>query len=244
MDATKQAKPPTAANQNDDKTASKPDPQAGPCKTPTDPLLPMLERARRGDTSVLPELKQALENNPSIWRDCYNLVAMAEQAWLDKIAGKDLLASQSLRRHVEQLKVDLIGPMPPPLEKLLADRIAAAWLAVHHAEMAEAFGDASGGKVARMRLARLESAHRRFLSATTALVLARRLINGLKIEIRHSTQEPAGESNASNRATPAHRRGNQPGVAADRHDAVHQRLRTLFDEDAAQARELAAEVGT
>ena len=244
MDATTKAKPPTGARQDDPKTAPKPGPQEAPPKAPTDPLQAILERARQGDQSVLPQLKQVLDDNESLWRDCYDLVAMSEQAWLDKIVGKDLLASQSFRRHVVQLKLDLVGPSPTPLEKLLADRIAAAWLGVHHAETMEALGDASGGKAAQMRLKRLESANKRFQAATKALAVARRLTNGLKIEINHTTASPApavGETVAASRAAHARNPVTRSNADAGVHDPVRERLRTLFNEEAdlAEGRELA-----
>jgi hypothetical protein len=191
-------------------------------RSANEPLQAILERARQGDATVLPQLKRALDENPSIWRDCYNLVEMAEQSWIDAIVGKDLLASQSLRRHVEQLKLDLVGASPPPLEKLLADRIAAAWLGVHHAELSEAFGDASGGKVAVMRQKRLDGAHKRFLSATKALVVARRLTNGLKIEINHTSGAAV---------SPATNRPSSTSGEADPGEAVRERLRTMFKDD-------------
>jgi hypothetical protein len=217
MDAKTQTKPP-------------PRPQEAPAKEPTDPLDAILERARQGDETALPELKQVLDDNPSIWRDSFSLVALSERAWLQKIAANDLLAFESIRRQVEQLKLDLIGTAPAPLEKLLADRIAASWLGVQHAEMGEAFGDASGGKVAKMRLTQLESAHKRFLSAVRALAISRRLTNGLKIEINHSGQSTTREAES------------RPGVHAARPNGVRERLRTLFDEEATDAKDLAVEV--
>ena len=216
MDATNRNKPP-------------PGPKQSPEQAPTDPLDAILERARQGDQTVLPELQQLLDANPNLWRDAYSLVALSERAWLQKIAANDLLAFESIRRQVEQLKLDLIGTSPAPLEKLLADRIAASWLGVQHAEMGVAFDD-TGGKVAQMRLARLNAAHKRFLSATKALAVARRLTNGLRIEINHTNQRLAREAES------------RPGVHAAQPDAVRERLRTMFNEEAADAEDLAVEV--
>ena len=249
MEATPKSKPQSVPRQ-DDATV---DPQTSPPKpSPDDLLQPILERARQGDVSVLPQLKQVLDENESLWRDSHNMVAMSEQAWLDKIAGKDLFASQSLRRQVEKLKLDLLGTSPTPLEKLLVDRIAAAWLGVHHAEMAEAFGDASGNKVAQMRLKRLESANKRFLAATKALVVARRLTNGIKIEINHiggdsdtrdgersAPASPTSAKRGDSSPNPHSRTPVSPSATSDgtQTDAVRQRLNTLFKEDAADAEE-------
>jgi len=208
-------------------------------------LQATLERARQGDVTVLPQLQQALDDNPSIWKDGYDLVAMSEQAWIDKLAGTDLLLGQSLRRHVRQLKLDQVGASPTPLDKLLADRIAAAWLGVHHAELAEAFGDASGGKVGQMRLKRLEAANKRFLAATKALAVGRRLTQGLKIEINHTTQSPAVESGSTVPNSTTASGGRDTGQEAEdvQREAVRERLRAMFNEEAAEARDVTAGVG-
>jgi hypothetical protein len=227
MHANTQTKP--GARRDDPKTSPEPGPQQAPPEAPTDPLQAVLERARQGDQTVLPQLRQLLDDNPHIWLNCHSLVAMSEQAWLDAMAGKDLLFSQSVRRQVEQLKLDLVGPTPPPLEKLLADRIAAAWLAVNHADMAEAFGQGSGIKVAQLQVKRLESANKRFLAATKALAVARRLTNGLKIEINHTTASPAP---AANQPAAMNDAANAARVDAVAHDPVRERLRAMFQEEA------------
>jgi hypothetical protein len=203
-------------------------------------LQAILDRARQGDKSVLPDLKAILDDNPCLWQESYRLVSLVEQGWLDKISDKNLLLSQSIRRQVEAMKKDLAGASPTPLEQLLSERIVAAWLAVQHADLSDSTNDPSGSKVAEMRLKRVESASRRFLAATKALAVVRRLTNGLKIEIRHvdrqaaDTSEPAAVSRNN-----AGRSVNAP-AGADK-DAVHERLRDFFEQDAAQVHAVVAE---
>lgn len=111
-------------------------------------LQAVLTRARGGDASVLPQLKKILDANPELWQTQYQLISLAEQLWLDKIAGQNLLLSQSIRHYIEQLKRDVARPNPSPLEKLLAERVVLCWLAVHHAELSEATADSGGLAVA------------------------------------------------------------------------------------------------
>lgn len=246
--AATKAVPPTAAGKEADKPATE-----GPQTQAPRPsrLQAVLARANSGDQTVLPELKQALDEHPSIWQDCYQLVSMTEQAWLDKITGKNLLLSQSIRRHVEKLKLDLAGPSPSPLEKLLAERIAACWLGVHHAEFDEAAGDSSGGgKVAQMRLKRLDAANKRFLAATKALAVTRRLTAGLKIEIRHThgspSEVPEGtEAGTAQTSATAGRAGRIREVDGDPADKVPvaDRLRGLIKENVGTEAALASGVG-
>lgn len=251
MEATAtKAAPPTGAG-GAGREANRPGPPNPQAQAPRpDRLQAILARANSGDQTVLPELKRVLDEHPSIWRDCYRLVSMTEQAWLDKIAGKNLLLSQSVRRHVEQLKLDLAGPSPSPLEKLLAERIAACWLGVHYAEFAEAAGDAGGGKEAQMRLKRLDAANKRFLAATKALAVSRRLTAGLKIEIRHTHGSPpgvpegAGAGTSETSATPVHA-GRMREAGGDPADGkpVADRLRGLIRENVGTGAAAASGVG-
>lgn len=225
-------------------------PQPGNAESTPSALQVVLNRARAGDYAVLPELKQVLDEDPSIWQRCYQLVSMTEQAWLDKIAEKNLLLSQSIRRHVEQLKRDLAGPSPSPLEQLLAERIVVCWLGVQHAELAESAGDAGGGPVAQMRLRRLDAATRRFLAATKALAVTRRLMAGLKIEIRHTHGPTADAPVDLPRADPESASipvpGGRPVFPPDGNtnaDLVADRLRGLIKQTVGTETALASGVG-
>lgn len=73
--------------------------------------------------------------------------------------------------YIEQMKRDSLEPSSAPLEKLLVERIAIAWLSVHEADFMEARVEVSSGKLAQARLRRLDSAYRRFLTATKALAV-------------------------------------------------------------------------
>lgn len=237
------AAPPTGAAAGTTKPPAT-TPTSQPAPPRPNPLQAVLARARAGDGTVLPELKRVLDEHPSIWQDCYQLVSMVEQGWLDRIAGKNLLLSQSVRRHVEQMKLDLAGPSPTPLEKVLAERIAAAWLGVQYAELAEATGDDGGGKVAQMRLRRLDAAHKRFLSATKALAVARRLTAGLRIEINHTHGSSANAPEGVGRAATPARAGRSGGVGGPADDdPVADRLRGLVRERVGTEAALAAGAG-
>src|SRR3989442_15920567 len=76
------------------------------------PLAATLEVARRGRKEILGQLRQYLDENEEIWRDNGDLARLLEQAWIDRIAGTNLLASESLRRTVEHMRRDLTGAEP------------------------------------------------------------------------------------------------------------------------------------
>lgn len=232
MEATTKNEPQHEPQNNDPRTPQ----QIDPPKAPADTLQSILSRARQGDKTVLPKLQRLLDLKPEIWRVGHDLVTMSELAWLKRLSAGDLLALESFRRQVQQLKVDLIGPTPTQLEKLLADRIAAAWLAVHDAEICEASSEPSGGKIAAIRLKRLESANKRFNAAIKSLCVARRFANGLKIEITHTHEQPAANNGSGTNAPSG------PGEAAQP-AAVHDRLKNFFDAGATPIERAAAGVG-
>src|ERR1700732_790215 len=79
-------------------------------------LEALVKRARQGDESVLPELRQLLDRQPEIWQTSGDLAKLAQEAWLNLLAGKYLLLKESVRRQLEQMQQELAGPSPTPLE--------------------------------------------------------------------------------------------------------------------------------
>ncbi len=139
----------------------------------------MLARARAGDDSVLPELRAALDDCPAVWQAYGDLLpAAVRTASVELIAGGDLALRESLSRVVEALEAEVAGPSPTPLERLLAARVAATWLQLHHADAAAAH--ASGGTARQVGFTnrRQDSAQRRHLAAIGALATVRRLLPG------------------------------------------------------------------
>jgi hypothetical protein len=150
---------------------------------PTDPTEPddldrLLDRARRGDSGALPELRAALDGRPELWRRAGDLVAHVERAWIGLVAGPDAFLAEALDRRLHDLKAELSGGrVPSPLERLLVDRVAATWLQVAHADASAAKGDVTVRQAA-FALKRQGEAHRRHLTAIGALATLRRLLPG------------------------------------------------------------------
>jgi hypothetical protein len=136
-----------------------------------------LQRAQEGDESTLPVLRAWLDGAPSLIDECGNIAERAESAWVGLVCGKNLLLSEALSRKLAALRLELGGPNPAPLERLLVERIAVCWLHVHYADAntAQSAGNATRGW-AEFHLKRQESAQRRYLSAIKALAQVRRLL--------------------------------------------------------------------
>ena len=119
---------------------------------------------------------QELLDATGLWRVLGDLAAHAEMSWLKHVAARDPAMREMMARKVEEMKAELGGPAPSPLERLLVDRIAATWLMVHHADIEVARvgdGDLRRSGPARKRQAH---AHRLYNAALVALATVRRLL--------------------------------------------------------------------
>jgi hypothetical protein len=143
-----------------------------------DELVHLLERARQGDDSVLPRLREVLDNRPELWRHFGDLAFHARECWIKLIAGPDLTLKESIARKVDELGRELSGARPSAMERLLVDRILANWLQLEHAEVAASQSTTSSVAVAGFLTKRLDRAHHRFITSLGALATLRRLIPG------------------------------------------------------------------
>jgi hypothetical protein len=141
----------------------------------TDKLQTLLEIARGGESSILPELRQALDEQPEIWRENSNLASLVEHAWIQLIAEKDLVVHESIVREAAAMRARLAGSSPTPMEKLLVDRIVATWLQLQHADAA-ASAEGVSVRLAEFGLKRQAQAHTHYMTALGALATYRRLM--------------------------------------------------------------------
>ncbi len=88
-----------------------------------------------------------------------------------------MLVRQSLMRKVADMKVELGGPVAPPSERLLVDRVVATWLLLAQADMAIARLKGGGASIAQLDLMQRhqERAQRSHLAAIKALATVHRL---------------------------------------------------------------------
>jgi hypothetical protein len=141
-------------------------------------LRELLGRAGQGDRTVLPALRRLLDAAPDLWRHCGDVARTAEAAWIDLIAGRDLLVRESLTRKVAALKAELARPDAPLLERLLAERVTACWVQAAQADAAFAGLKGTGVTAAQLDLLqrRQERTQRSYLASIRTLATVRRLI--------------------------------------------------------------------
>src|SRR5262249_22615083 len=91
-------------------------------------------------------------------------------------AGGNPLLAESLTRKVEELKTELAGRAPSPLERLLAERGAACWLQLHFHDALAAMNPELPPRQAEQVRRNQGSASRRYLTSLKALAVVRRLL--------------------------------------------------------------------
>jgi hypothetical protein len=153
--------------------------QTGPREPYPAEIEPIIDRAMRGDQTVLPELKRAFDKYPD-WVNWFgDLTEQARQSQLHVIAGNCLLAKEAIVRKMDQLRASLVGEGVSPLEALLIDRIGLDWMATQGADKAlsekllQLPSAHPGIKAAGQRL---DAASRRFSNDLKTLALIRKLL--------------------------------------------------------------------
>jgi hypothetical protein len=136
----------------------------------------VVQRARAGDRSVLPQLQALLQEHPELWAKYGDVAAQALAAWVVLASGDDLLLLESLRRRLDALQEELLAEGSSPLEQLLVGRLVTTHLQVEHADCLAAQARSAGIAAHRALVQRQESAQRRLLAAARALALCRRLL--------------------------------------------------------------------
>src|SRR5262245_52749010 len=138
-------------------------------------LRELVARARGGDPSVLPRVRDLLDAHPEVVEHVGNVTRLAESAWVELVAAGSPLGMEAVKREAETLRSELQGARPSTLERLLVDQVVAGWLEMSYARCAAA---QAGGPLAQAALAvrRSEAAQRKYLAAVKALTQARALL--------------------------------------------------------------------
>jgi len=143
---------------------------------PEDDLRLLVEKAEKGDVSVLPELRRLFDYNDELWRRVGDMARHAEEALVGLAAGDNLVLREGITRRLAELKAELAPA--GALERLLVERVAACWVAANHADTV--FGQSRNLQPPRedQLQRRMDVANRRFLESMKLLATVRRLLGG------------------------------------------------------------------
>ncbi len=159
------------------KAASSKQPAAPPQPDVAALLRDLVARANAGEGWAIQRLRRVLDDNPRFATRVGDLTAIAEASWIALMTGSDQLATEGTKRNLVALKDELRGPHPTPLEALLVDQVAVAWLGAQHAEIQAASPSSGSLDQASFKLKRAESCQKRLLSATKTLATIRTLLS-------------------------------------------------------------------
>jgi hypothetical protein len=142
-----------------------------------DELKGYIEAAHNGNEEAIAHMEQALELIPSIARKWGNLNLMVERGFIERTATNDPVVQKSVKVTLENMREELAGPNPSPLELLGAERVASCWLQLHYAELIynQELPNLSLEQDAYHQK-RLDRLHRRYLSAMRSLAQVRKLL--------------------------------------------------------------------
>jgi hypothetical protein len=141
-------------------------------------LEELVTRANQGSAEAQRKLRKYLESHPEVWEKVGDLTALTERSWIELIGGGDQLLEESMRCRVGQMKAELAGGHPSPIESLLADSVASSWLGLQFAEMQTARGGSVTAEQMGIRLKRIDSSHRRYLNSLKTLAMLRSVLPG------------------------------------------------------------------
>jgi hypothetical protein len=152
-------------------------PQTEKRETPVgEDVARLLERAEKGDATVLPQLRRLLDESPALWQTYGNLALQARGSWVQLAAGPNLLLAECLMRRATALQTDVAGASPSPLDQLLAERVVSCWLRVSYYDGLIAQTRECTPAQARRLQKQHDDAQRHYLEAIKQLATVRKLL--------------------------------------------------------------------
>jgi hypothetical protein len=158
----------------------------------TKPELPMdakkirelVLRAHQGDESAAPEIRELLDRMPD-WVQTLSgdMAHLAEQTLVRAIAGQSIAQQEALHWKMDQLRRELAGPNPQPLERLLAEQVVLCWLQVNYATCLCGQATESTMEYREFLQRQQDRAQRRYLAAMKTLASVRRLNLPIKVDL-------------------------------------------------------------
>ena len=152
----------------------KPDPSSKSAKSLHEHAMKeAITRARNGDESVMPELRTLMAEFPL--ERFGDLSQSIIRRMLDNHFKNNLFSNEVIQQKLVDLRSELEGRKPSPIEKLIVDRVLCCWLRLQLAELAASGEDVCDNPFSRIDSRSLDRYHKQYLSALKALADLRRL---------------------------------------------------------------------
>ncbi len=149
-------------------------------------LRDLVKKAEKGTKKAVPEIREILNEHPQLSWKLMDLSRLTEGQFIEKMTrDEDLASKETMKRQLACMREEVAGDNPSPLERLLAERVAATWLqvqvfeGVYASSMFKSMTIAQGDYHQR----RIDKAHKRHLSAVRALAQIRKMGPAVQINI-------------------------------------------------------------
>jgi hypothetical protein len=150
-------------------------PAPQPERTPEE-WADLRRRGEGGDAEAIFELTYLHHDIDDIGIDAGDLGARAERAVI-RLATTTIPEQAALVRYLAQMRTELDGPAPSPIERLLVDRVVTCWVQLSYLDERCARSFKEDSIAIQKHLEHLlDGANRRYLSALKTLAQVRRLI--------------------------------------------------------------------
>jgi hypothetical protein len=138
----------------------------------------LFKRAAKGDKSCLPMVQALLADGDygaSLRESAGSSVQWLRDSLIEKAAGKHVMVREAITQKLDGMRVELEGPNPTPIERLLAERASICWFILNRYEDAYVRADGWNISQADLQHRKIDKAHARFLSALLTLARVRKL---------------------------------------------------------------------
>jgi hypothetical protein len=149
-------------------------------------LRALSEKAEAGDKEARKELRRLVRaSSPEVIAEASGIARRAEWMLVKTISAGKPLMEEALEERMHQMRSEIAGENPTPLEILLTERVVAGWLLVETLEgfiAAQYQRDVKAHRMAPTYVIQqsriVESATRRYLAAIRELARVRKLLAG------------------------------------------------------------------
>jgi hypothetical protein len=144
--------------------------------------------AEEGDRNALNQLK----NHPELYRyvTVYGVTSALRDELAQSMFGKGrLVAIEAIEQEIDSLRQSLLLPSSSPLERVLVEEVAVAWLMLRKAQ--HCLASFTSGSIADVncRENRVDRAHQRFLASIRILAQIRRLQIPALVQLNVANQQ-------------------------------------------------------
>ncbi|WP_439623990.1 hypothetical protein [Gemmata sp.] len=142
---------------------------------PVSEINATIRKAESGNAAALDEVKLLLARPGTADLFGGNVAREAVRKLVTTYAGKNPAVRESILRKLEELRAEVSGPNPSPLEKLLVERVVATWLHLHHLEAVYAGKESMSLPLGAYYQKSISAAQKRYIAAIKGLAEVRKL---------------------------------------------------------------------